>query len=286
MKNQIELLAPTEYWQDLEKRKEQLQSLLFDIEKESNKCAKNLQRSLPESTLENLSINVSKSNGVTQYYLHKKGTEKSSGKGRYLSVKQRNIVENLLQQNYYKKVAENTSKELLQINRLLHLKNKITDFGKIWKSEKQKLIHPITLSDSAYIQKWKQIPFTPKSFSPNEAEYFTPKGLRVRSKSEIIIASVLDKYNIPYRYEFPVLINQKYFHPDFYCLNVRTRKEYIWEHFGLMDNPEYSRNIMEKILLYNGAGYFIGKNLIVTFEQSDFPLKTTQLEQLINEYLI
>ena len=142
------------------------------------------------------------------------------------------------------------------------------------------------MSDSEYIKIWQNIPFIAKTFFQSDPEFFTPKGLRVRSKSEIIIATVLDKYRIPFRYEFPVTINKKIFYPDFYCLNVRTRKEFIWEHFGIMDNPEYSKNALEKLVLYNESGFFIGKNLITTFEQSNFPLKINQVEQLINQYLL
>ena len=76
---------------------------------------------------------------------------------------------------------------------------------------------------------------------------FSENGERVRSKSEVIIADILKNNGIPYRYEYPVLINRN-IHPDFCCLNVRTRKEYFWEHFGKMDDIEYARQKLERTL--------------------------------------
>ena len=39
-------------------------------------------------------------------------------------------------------------------------------------------------------------------------------------------------------------------HPDFYCLNLRTRQEFAWEHFGMMDDPDYASTTAEKLRLY------------------------------------
>ena len=73
------------------------------------------------------------------------------------------------------------------------------------------------------------------------------RGERVRSKSEILIANSLNEMNIQYRYEYPIRISNTTFYPDFYILNLRRRKEYIWEHFGRMDDIEYARNAIRKI---------------------------------------
>lgn len=286
MKTKIELLAPTEYWESLENRKKQLQILLNEIEKETKKLIKQLEQNPLTGAYISSSINISKSNGVTQFYVRKNKSGKNTGKGKYISVKEKHIIKNILQQNYYKKVKKIVLKELIKIDKLLYLKNEINNQAKRLPIGKQKLIQPVTMSDSEYIKIWQNIPFIAKTFFQSDPELYTPKGLRVRSKSEIIIATVLDKYRIPFRYEFPVTINKKIFYPDFYCLNVRTRKEFIWEHFGIMDNLEYSKNALEKLVLYNESGFFIGKNLITTFEQSNFPLKINQVEQLINQYLL
>ena len=75
------------------------------------------------------------------------------------------------------------------------------------------------------------------------------------------------------------------FHPDFLCLNVRTRQEFIWEHFGMMDSPDYLEKAIQKISVYNENKYYLGKNLIITMETKINGIKTQQLERLIETYL-
>ncbi len=56
--------------------------------------------------------------------------------------------------------------------------------------------------------------------------FYTHKGERVRSKSEVIIANLLYKYQIPYRYEFPLTIKDfGITYPDFLILNVRKKRK-------------------------------------------------------------
>lgn len=74
-------------------------------------------------------------------------------------------------------------------------------------------------------------------------------------------------------------------HPDFYCLNLRTRQEFAWEHFGMMDDPEYAARATEKIGLYAENGFFPGKNLIITMETSAKPLSSKLLKSVIQTYL-
>ena len=103
-----------------------------------------------------------------------------------------------------------------------------------------------------------------------------------------------------YRYEYPLVIareeggedsasvgDEDYceFHPDFYCLNVRTRQEYAWEHLGMMDDESYAARAVEKLALYSANGYFPGKNLIITMETKKAQISSQEITRLINEYL-
>ena len=137
-----------------------------------------------------------------------------------------------------------------------------------------------------------------KKIPPEVPPLFTEKGEQVRSKSEVIIANSLKAAGVPYRYEFPLLMDKNAndpdfpdydfckLHPDFYCLNLRTRREFAWEHFGMMDDPEYAARVAEKIQLYQENGFFPGKNLIITMETSKKPLSSKVLKHLIKEYLL
>ena len=75
-------------------------------------------------------------------------------------------------------------------------------------------------------------------------------------------------------------------HPDFYCLNVRTRQEFVWEHFGMMDDLEYVQRAVEKQVLYAKNGWLIGKNLIFTMETMYSPLNSKMIEKIVRECLM
>ena len=63
----------------------------------------------------------------------------------------------------------------------------------------------------------------------------TAKGEKVRSEAEMNIADALDRNNVPYHYEFPFnLKTLGKIYTNFICLNRRTGKEFIWEHFVFM----------------------------------------------------
>lgn len=92
---------------------------------------------------------------------------------------------------------------------------------------------------------------------------------------------------VPYRYEYPIATTKWYeFHPDFYCLNIRTREEFAWEHCGMMDDPGYTSNLVSKLREYGEMGYWLGKNLILTFETISNPLNIKTLEKTIEKYLL
>ncbi|MCD7922073.1 MAG: hypothetical protein LUG27_06510, partial [Clostridiales bacterium] len=69
-------------------------------------------------------------------------------------------------------------------------------------------------------------------------------------------------------------------------LNINNREELLWEHFGMMDNKEYCVRTLRKIESYQKNGVFLGKNLIVTFETSQYPLETETIERNITEYCL
>ncbi len=182
---------------------------------------------------------------------------------------------------------------------------------------RQSLVTPITLTDAQYAAQWQAVSWTGLPFSPDSPDYTTARSERVRSKSEVIIADTLARHGIPYRYEYPLelktarsinsinsvnsihharsvnsvnsarSINSAHtFHPDFLCLNVRTRAEFYWEHFGLMDNPDYLERTLVKLKDFADIGLFPGKNLIFTMEVATCPLSTRLIENLINEFLL
>lgn len=119
--------------------------------------------------------------------------------------------------------------------------------------------------------------------------FYTAKGEHVRSKSEIIIANILNSEGVPYVYEPLILLDMESSfaqHPDFEVVNRKTGRFFLWEHFGMMDNPDYCSKAILKLEDYAEHGYFEGINLITTFESSKRPLSTKYVRGLVKRFLL
>lgn len=157
---------------------------------------------------------------------------------------------------------------------------------------RKKAVIPYELPDNEYAEFWQQEAYV-SFISPRAPELdiingiFTEKGELVRSKSEKIIADKLFMMNIPYRYEKPLMLaGYGYVHPDFTVLNRKTRKEYYWEHFGMMDDAGYVEKAVQKIETYERNLFFTGEQLLLTYETRLHPLNTGIMDNLIRKYLL
>lgn len=78
--------------------------------------------------------------------------------------------------------------------------------------------------------------------------------------------------------------NRKY--PDFTLRHPLTGNYFYWEHFGMMDNPAYCRNVSSKLQLYFSHGIIPSINLITTYETKDDPLDVEIVEGIIQHYFL
>ena len=159
---------------------------------------------------------------------------------------------------------------------------------------RQLLVEPILIDDEKFAEIWivkaekqKQEIFQkyPNTFQIQNPIQTENQEI-VRSKSEKIIADKLKLLGIPYIYEKPLQLGKIVKYPDFTALNKRTRKEYYWEHMGLMDQPDYFKNVLAKLKIYMQNGIWVGKNLILTYVSMEHPLDVSMVEQMIFEYLL
>lgn len=220
--------------------------------------------------------------------------EEGQSKGEYIPNKQRDFAAQLAQKDYDAKLIKVVEKEICALENYLKKTDSFTSIEKLYEKlspGRQSLITPVTLPDKQYAEKWMKSKEKQQTFLETFQKYTTAQGEMVRSKSEVIIADTLFRYGIPYCYEVPLKIktrpNEKItVHPDFLCLNVRTREDFYWEHFGLMDNPEYLSNAISKIRNYSNNGIFPGRKLIFTMETSESPLSISEIEENIKEFLL
>ena len=220
-----------------------------------------------------------------QYYWRK---DAKATNGNYIHKEDIAIAKALAQKEYNRKLLKLALKEqriVAEYSALLKdapLEKVYDDLHKL----KRKLVTPLYDDDETFIANWKADEYAPMGFSDN-TEFYSNDGVRVRSKSELIIANLLEQYGVPYKYEKPIMLEGLgQVRPDFVCLNLRTRKEFIWEHFGMMDNAAYANKNITKLNIYQQNGYYAGKNMIATYESSGAPLSSRNLKGIIEEWLV
>ena len=226
--------------------------------------------------------------GELRFYSREDGESSAS---QYLGKDKIQTVKALAQKNYDAKLLKEVEKRRKAVEKCLEIldnANAVQDLSKILEKipkEVKPFIKAIDSLDEEYVKDWNILKYRKKPVS-NDSPFYTMKNEHVRSKSELIIADRLFYEGIPYHYEVPISLNQMdVIHPDFFVLNKRTRKEYFWEHLGMMDSPAYCIDSIRKLQDYAQGGYIPGKNLIVTYETSKTPLDTKYIDIIIKEYL-
>ncbi len=256
----------------IEKRAEMLRSEI-EVRKQA------LQKA-PEGT-----IRAIRYGNTYQYYNRTDGKDTH---GEYIPKKDIKLAKALAQKGYDKKFISEAAKELKLLDEYLNKTEKgaIDNICNGLHPGKVALITPVYQDRDTFVRNWEGVVYPPGYFAEGDAEHYTAKNERVRSKTEVNIANMLNLYGIPYRYEFPLVMDSIEFRPDFLCLNVRTRKEYVWEHFGMMELEDYARKNIDKISRYMLNGFIPGDNYIMTFETTKKPLNGEVIKAMIENYLI
>ncbi len=231
-------------------------------------------------------LRISMSHNRIQYY-HVTKDGKPSGK--YLRQKEQKLIKALAQKRYDEKIlrrAKNEKQELLRIQKIYET-DCIEDLYERLPEVRRGLITPISPTDEQFVENWESQPYKPNGFEEGTPVYFTEKGERVRSKSEVILANKFLSLGIPYKYECPLVFDDgSIFYPDFTGLNVRKRKVIYTEHFGKIDDPKYYEKNMRKLRIYASQGIFPGDRLCMTWETDSCPLDIKYAESLLRYFYL
>lgn len=265
----LEKLHPQEYGAILKTAQATFCKLLEE------KCAS--LKDAPEGRLR-----VSKTRTTTQYYMRTAGGKRN---GRYLK-KMDVLITRLAQKEYDEDAAAALESEIALIEDFLQRSRFSGQFQTKLHQSKQPLTEQLTLSDEEYTERWMHIPFEALAFKAGQPRFWVTEQLAVRSKTEAGIAEALIKNHIPFKYEPRLKLKAYSVHPDFMCLNVRTRTEFVWEHFGMMDDTEYAAKNVQKLHAYQADGWIPGKNLIITMETKANHIDAIAVQQIIEAYLL
>lgn len=226
-------------------------------------------------------LRISASGKQCRYF---NSTEENEKKGTYIPKSEIKTVKALAQKDYAERFLKDAVAEKDYWCKVLQ---KISAFGTDTAYEKlsdkrKALVAPYILPDDKYAQLWQAADYAASPYNAENKKHPTRRGELVRSKSEVMIANVLDDLGIPYRYEQVLRLKDgRIYYPDFTLLDLRTREEVYLEHFGMLDDPQYLTRACAKIHEYEKNGIFPGVNLLTTFETSIAPLNAEITREML-----
>ena len=220
-------------------------------------------------------------------YYWRKDTDNTTGT--YLSTTSLGTAEFLAQRTYDKAILKYAKGELNRIISLLkhHQSHNIDRIYEGYCPARKNLVNPISMTDDEYIASFLSTEYAENTYRLEDKIHESKLGVKMRSKSEVLITNIFTYLGAPYLYEFPVYLG--YYgtrFSDFLVLNVRLQKIFYCEHFGMMDNADYCAKSLEKIHAYEKSGYFPGSDLIIFHETSSKPLDTQLVRSIAEHYLL
>ena len=116
----------------------------------------------------------------------------------------------------------------------------------------------------------------------------TSNGTLVRSKSEVIIANELSAAGVEFVYEKQFEGHDGSLRlPDFTIEDAATGETYIWEHLGMLSNPDYARAWERKRAWYAASGVEEGggaaATLIVTTDDERGGIDSAEVQAKVRE---
>lgn len=198
----------------------------------------------------------------------------------------------LLQKKYELKVLQLYQKELKAVDKLLNIDHTLDEFNNLssFYEYSRKYIRRIEYSVKERIDLFQSNSHGSSSSRTGQYRVTTKEGVLVKSKAEQIIADELYDSGIPFKYELGIkCLDNSFRSPDFTVMNPVTGKIFYWEHFGMMDRPEYVRDKVDKMNSYSLSGIIPGDNLIMTIADDrrlDVKSFVNQVRRIIRKVLM
>lgn len=206
----------------------------------------------------------------------------------YISKRRRAFAEQLAAKKYLSLKAEEILHEKRSIE--YYLRHHAAETGRaealLVQPGYQELLRPYFSPISEELTEWMYASYEKNGSYPEQLIHRTSSGNMVRSKSEAIIDMLLHISRIPFRYECKLQLGETSLYPDFTIRHPMTGAYFYWEHFGMMDNSSYCRNVGSKLQLYCANGIVPSVNLITTYETKDIPLDAELVEELVRHYFL
>lgn len=256
-------------YQDIKRRAGSIAEELRSIEKR--------EAGLPDGKLM-----CSKNNEHYKWYVCNKG------KKVYLPKRERKLAQELARKKYYRLRKEELQRELSACNTYIRKADSKKDLVEkmLNHPEYEGLLEKQFYSMNKELEEWRCAEYEKNSNYPEKLIVKGTQGKWLRSKSEAMIDQALYVNGIPFRYEEKTILGNQILYPDFTIRHPLTGKQYYWEHFGMMDNPEYVSHACQKIKTYCEYGFIPSVNLLLTYETREYPLGIDHIEKIVREYFL
>ena len=270
-----------------------LESVRADIKTHERLLAKYRRRISELADCCEFRLEVTKKNGRSYYYKVKRGPKDAAASSErvYLGTAAHPEVARLKRYYYLRKAIRRLESNLHALRRLERVYKDPdpnlmrTGFPLAYQFEDETIFR-----DAGVIDVRKRLDemdkpcqsSRPSQFHPEQLRHKTACGIKVRSKSEVILSNSYYARDIPQEYEKEHLINGALLRPDFTLWSARDHREILWEHFGMMHEAAYREQMIWKLAQYQQAGYQPGHNLILTFDDRDGNIDSLIIERILD----
>lgn len=226
-------------------------------------------------------------------YKHNKGkiyyycTDDRTGRQTYISRQNKQLIYDLKQKRLLQKAVQILDENLKHQKKLL-LHYQDYDTNRI-----QEML-PKVYSDAVLTEyeaaDWSSAGYRKNPYHPENLTHRTSFGMTVRSKSEVLIAELLHKAEIPFRYECELSIRGRdgryhRYYPDFTILTPQGQLIY-WEHLGRLDNENYAKANFTRLLDFYDNHIVAPDNLILTMDGPDGTIDIAAIDRIIKGQLL
>lgn len=112
----------------------------------------------------------------------------------------------------------------------------------------------------------------------------TIRGDLVRSKFEAMVANILFRMGLPYRYEQIHTFGKSSIATDFTILDPRTNEEVLLECYGMLERGSYRETYIRKHTTYVRNGKIPGINMLEFFETDTYKFDELTAERKLKDF--
>ena len=250
--------------------KEYFQEMLSDLQVQLKKANESFEK-CPEGSL----VQYNRGGRMTFFQV----TKDSGGRKRRGITRNNQLIKNLIEKAYLQEEIRILKRDIQALEGFL-MKYEEPFFFNIHKNVpvRFKVLNQKLLANKHDL--WETAAYRQSDYKPEGRRHITSAGLKVRSKSEVVIAEKLHEHGLPFRYEQVLSIGGREFAPDF-TVRSSTGKIFYWEHCGMTSDENYINYNRWKLSQYEKVGIVPWDNLIVTYDSEDGILNIPLIESEI-----